>query len=245
MKIITAAVIKGGTGKSTTVAALAQAAAQAGKKVLAIDLDPQANLSFFVGADPHAPGSYDLLHGADPAQLIQRTQQGIDAIAAAPDLATERTGPASAKRLQLALEPLKKGYDLILIDTPPTMGELTYNALQASTGLIIPLETDNSSLQGLFQITDIAQQFQQSNPALRITGVILTRYDARPKLNRYLRDVIAERAQEMGVPFLMGIRPGIAIREAQAMQRSLYEYAPRSKPAEDYKRLFEMIWRAK
>lgn len=243
MKIITAAVIKGGTGKTTTAAALAQAAAAAGKKVLAIDLDPQANLSFIIGADQNAPGSYQLLHGEAPN--IQRTQQGIDAIAAAPDLATERTGPASAKRLQQALEPLRKSYDLILIDTPPTMGELTYNALQASTGLIIPLETDNSSLQGLFQITDIAQQFQQSNPALRITGVILTRYDARPKLNRYLRDVIAERAQEMGVPFLMGIRPGIAIREAQAMQRSLYEYAPRSKPAEDYKRLFEMIWRAK
>ncbi len=245
MMIVTAAVIKGGTGKSTTVAALAQAAADAGKKVLAIDLDPQANLSFFIGADPTAPGSYQLLHGADPAQLIQRTQQGIDAIAAAPDLATEKTTPGSAKRLQQALEPVRNSYDLILIDTPPTIGELTYNALQASTGLIIPLETDNSSLQGLYQITDIARHIRQSNPALRITGVVLTRYDARPKLNRFLRDAIAERAQEMGVPFLMGIRPGIAIREAQAMQRSLYDYAPRSKPAEDYKKLFEMIWRAK
>lgn len=242
MMIVTAAVIKGGTGKSTTVAALAQAAADAGKKVLAIDLDPQANLSFFIGADPTAPGSYQLLHGADPAQLIQRTQQGLDAIAAAPDLATEKTTPGSAKRLQQALEPVRNGYDLILIDTPPTIGELTYNALQASTGLIIPLETDNSSLQGLYQITDIARHIRQSNPALRITGVVLTRYDARPKLNRFLRDAIAERAQEMGVPFLMGIRPGIAIREAQAMQQSLYDYAPRSKPAEDYRQLLKMIW---
>ncbi len=242
MMIVTAAVIKGGTGKSTTVAALAQAAADAGKKVLAIDLDPQANLSFFIGADPTAPGSYQLLHGADPAQLIQRTQQGIDAIAAAPDLATEKTTPGSAKRLQQALEPVRNSYDLILIDTPPTIGELTYNALQASTGLIIPLETDNSSLQGLYQITDIARHIRQSNPALRITGVVLTRYDARPKLNRFLRDAIAERAQEMGVPFLMGIRPGIAIREAQAMQQSLYDYAPRSKPAEDYRQLLKMIW---
>ncbi len=242
MMIVTAAVIKGGTGKTTTAAALAQAAAAAGKKVLAIDLDPQANLSFFIGADPTAPGSYQLLHGADPAQLIQRTQQGIDAIAAAPDLATEKTTPGSAKRLQQALEPVRNSYDLILIDTPPTIGELTYNALQASTGLIIPLETDNSSLQGLYQITDIARHIRQSNPALRITGVVLTRYDARPKLNRFLRDAIAERAQEMGVPFLMGIRPGIAIREAQAMQQSLYDYAPRSKPAEDYRQLLKMIW---
>lgn len=241
MQILTVAVIKGGTGKTTTAAALAQAAAAAGKKVLAIDLDPQANLSFFIGADQNAPGSYQLLHDTDPAQLIQTTAQGIDAIAASPDLATERTTPASAKRLQRAIDPLKSVYDLIVIDTPPQMGELTFNALQAATGLIIPLETDNSSLQGLYQIADIAHQMQRSNPALSIIGVILTRYDNRPKLNRYLRDVIADKGQEIGAPFLIGIRPGIAIREAQAMQQSLFDYAPRSNPAQDYKKLYEMI----
>jgi chromosome partitioning protein len=241
MQIITTAVIKGGTGKTTTAAALAQAAAADGKKVLAIDLDPQANLSYSIGADQNTGGSYELLHGADPAQLIQHTAQGIDAIAASPDLATEQTKPASAKRLQEALEPIKKDYDYIIIDTPPTMGELTFNALQAATGLIIPLETDNSSLQGLYQITDIAHQMQRSNPHLTIKGVILSRYDARPKLNRYLREVIAEKGQEIGAPLLMGVRPGIAIREAQAMQQSIYEYAPKSNPAQDYKALYEMI----
>ena len=241
MQILTAAVIKGGTGKTTTAAALAQAAVAAGKKVLAIDLDPQANFTFFIGADQNSPGSYELLHGTDPAQLIQQTAQGIDAISASPDLATERTTPASAKRLQTALDPLKSDYDLIVIDTPPQMGELTFNALQAATGLIIPLETDNSSLQGLYQIADIAHQMQRSNPALTITGVVLTRYDSRPKLNRYLQEVIAERGQEIGAPFLIGIRPGIAIREAQAMQQSLFDYAPRSNPAQDYKKLYEMI----
>lgn len=237
MQILTTAVIKGGTGKTTTAAALAQAAAAAGKKVLAIDLDPQANFTFFIGADQNTPGSYQLLHGAEPGQLIQQTAQGIAAIAASPDLATERTTPASAKRLQQAIEPLKGEFDLIIIDTPPQMGELTFNALQAATGLIIPLETDNSSLQGLYQITDIAHQMQRSNPALSIIGVILTRYDNRPKLNRYLRDVIADKGQEIGAPFLMGIRPGIAIREAQAMQQSIFDYAARSKPAQDYKTL--------
>ena len=241
MQILTVAVIKGGTGKTTTAAALAQAAAAAGKKVLAIDLDPQANLSLFIGADQNRPGSYQLLHDTDPAQLIQSTAQGIDAIAASPDLATERTTPASAKRLQRAIDPLKSVYDLIVIDTPPQMGELLYNALQAATGLIIPLESDNSSLQGLYQIADIAHQMQRSNPALQITGVVLTRYDSRPKLNRYLQEAIAEQGQEIGAPFLIGIRPGIAIREAQAMQQSLFDYAPRSNPAQDYKKLYEMI----
>ena len=121
------------------------------------------------------------------------------------------------------------------------MGELTFNALQAATGLLIPLETDNSSLQGLYQITDIAHQMQSSNPDLDIIGVVLTRYDARPKINRYLQQVIAERGEEIGAPFLMGIRPGIAIREAQAMQQSLFEYAPTSKPARDYKELYDKI----
>lgn len=241
MQVIAAAVIKGGTGKTTTIAALAQAAAAAGKKVLAIDLDPQANLTFALAADPNAPGSYQLLHGADPAQLIQQTPQRIAVISATADLATEKTKPASAKRLQEAIEPIKKQFDYILIDTPPTMGELTFNALQACTGLIIPLEPDNSSLQGLYQIADIAAQLQRSNPDLSIIGTILTRYDSRPKINRYLHDVIAEQGREIGAPLIAVIRPGIAIKEAQGFQQSLFDYAPRSKPAQDYMALYQLI----
>lgn len=241
MQIITTAVIKGGTGKTTTAAALAQAAAADKKRVLAIDLDPQGNLSFALAADQLRPGSYHLLHGAEAAEVTQITAQGISVIAASPDLATEKTAPASARRLQAALAPLQKRYDYVFIDTPPQMGELTFNALQAATGLIIPLETDNSSLQGLYQIADIAQQMQRSNPALRITGTILTRYDGRPKINRYLRDVIAEKGQEIGAPFLMAIRAGVSIREAQALQKSIFDYAPRSNPAQDYKTLYGII----
>lgn len=240
-EIIAAAVIKGGTGKTSTTAALAQAAQDTGQRVLAIDLDPQANLSFILSADQNRPGSYQILHGTPAADVIQHTEQGIDVIAANPDLATEKTTPGSAKRLQAAIGPLKENYDWIFLDTPPTMGELTYNALQAATGLIIPLETDSNSLQGLYQVTDIAHQMQRSNPALKICGVILTRYDARPKINRYLQEVIAERGQETGAKFLGVIRPGIAIREAQAMQQSLYQYAPQSKPAQDYKIIFDKL----
>lgn len=241
MQIITTAIIKGGTGKSTTAAALAQAGQAAGKRILCIDLDPQGNLSFFIGADPTQPGAYQLINGEPARDLIQTTEQGIDVIPASSDLATVTTSHGSARRLQQAIEPIKKKYDFIFIDTPPQMGELTFNALQASTGLIIPLETDNSSLQGFYQIIDIARQMQESNPRLKIRGAILTRYDSRPKINRYLRDVIAEQGKEAGISLLMAIRPGIAIREAQAMQQSLYEYAPNCKPAEDYRTLFEML----
>lgn len=241
MQILTMAVIKGGTGKTTTAAALAQAGARDGKRVLVIDLDPQGNLSFIIGADMSKGGSLDVLHGENPADYVQKTAQGVFILPASPDLSQEKTSTASARRLQNALEPIKKKYDLIIIDTPPQMGELTFNALQASTGLIIPLETDNSSLQGLYQITDIAHEMKASNPKLKIKGTVLTRYDARPKLNRYLQEVIADKGKEAGAPFLMGIRPGIAVREAQALQVSLFEYAPKSKPALDYMALYKMI----
>lgn len=237
MQIITAAIIKGGAGKSTTAAALAQAAAAEGKKVLLIDLDPQGNVTAFTGASPG--GSYSLLEGAAPETVIQETDQGIDVIAASPDLATQKTRPGSAKRLQEALEPIRARYDYIFIDTPPQMGELTYNALQASTGLIIPLETDSGSLQGLYQIAEIAYHIQQSNPELSIIGTIITRYEGRTKINRYLRDTIADKGEAAGAPLLLEIRKGIAIREAQGLQISLYRYAPNSNPAKDYKRLFE------
>lgn len=241
MQIITVAIIKGGTGKTATAAALAQAGAAAGKKVLVIDLDPQANLTISLGADPNAPGAVQLFNGNPAADVLQETEQQITVIAAHRDLSNETTTPGSANRLREALKPIEKKFDLCIIDTPPTLGELVYNALNATHGLLIPLETDSNSLQGLYQIIDIAQQIKQSNPQLSILGVALTRFDARPKINKYLRDVIAEKGKEAGAPLLKVIRSGVAVREAAAMQQSLFEYAPKSKPAADYMQLYKMI----
>ena len=241
MQIITVAIIKGGTGKTATAAALAQAGAAAGKKVLAIDLDPQANLTISLGADPNAPGAVQLFNGNPAADVLQETEQQITVIAAHRDLSIETTTPGSTNSLREALKPIEKKFDLCIIDTPPTLGELVYNALNATHGLLIPLETDSNSLQGLYQIIDIAQQIKQSNPQLSILGVALTRFDARPKINKYLRDVIAEKGKEAGAPLLKVIRSGVAVREAAAMQQSLFEYAPKSKPAADYMQLYKMI----
>lgn len=241
MKTIAVAVIKGGTGKTTTAAAIAQAAASKGKRVLAVDLDPQGNLTDFLGADINQPGAYQLLHGHDIAETVQTTAQQIDVVAGAPNLAAEQTKAGSIMRLQSALSPIGRRYDVCVIDTPPNMGEVTFNALQAANGLLIPLETDNSSLQGLYQIVDIAGQMKKSNKRLQILGTILTRYDGRPTINRYLLDTIRDKGQEIGAPFLQTIRAGVAIREAQAMKQSLYDYAPQSKPALDYMALYQQI----
>lgn len=241
MKIITTAVIKGGTGKTTTAAAIAQAAAAEGYNVLAIDLDAQCNLTRSLNAKTTERGSYEILHGTAAEEAIQNTTQNIDVLAARAELATEKTRPGSAARLYTSLKGVKNRYDYIIIDTPPTMGELTYNALLAATDVIIPIEADSASIQGLYNIVDIINQLQPYNKRLKHVDVIITRYDSRPKLTRYLKDKIIETCKDINITYLIEVRNGIAVKEAQALQVSLFEYAPRSKPAQDYKKLFNLI----
>lgn len=239
MKIITVANQRGGTGKSTTAAALAQAAKFRGLPCLAVDLDPQGNLSFFLGADTNRAGAFDLLQGKPAADVIQHP--GIDTISANWSLQTISSGAGSARRLRAALEPIKKKYSVIILDTPPTAGELQNNALMAATDLIVPVQADVTGTKSLFQITDTAKTVQRANPKLQLTGYILTRSDKRSTLARQMAELIERRAQEMGIPFLLAIREAVAIREAQALQRSIFEYAPKSKPAQDYLELFDRI----
>ena len=241
MQVITVANQKGGTAKTTTAAAIAQAGAAQGVKVLAVDIDPQGNLSFMLKAYARGGGCFELLEGTPARRLIQGTAQGIDTIPASRNLATISTATGSAQRLQRALQPIRGIYDLIVIDTPPTAGELLYNALQASTGLVIPLQADVFGLQGLYQIADTARQFGRSNPALTVKGFVLTRYSDRSTLAKSMKATITKKAAEIGIPCLAEIREGVAIREAAALQRSLFEYAPKSKPAQDYKQLFTKI----
>ena len=230
MKVITIAIQKGGTGKTTTAAALAQAAAYKGRRVLAIDLDPQGQLGFTLAADNsrNRGNAYNLLSGIRAQDLIQTTPQGVDIIPAAWDLQTVTSGPGSARRLQKAIEPLKREYDVIIIDTPPTAGELQYNALQAATGLIIPLQADIYNLQSLYQITDTARQIQGSNPGLVIKGFVLSQYDGRSTIARQMKETIIDTAEKLEVPYLGTIRQAVAVKEAAALQRSLFEYAPKN-----------------
>lgn len=243
MQIICTAIQKGGTGKTTTAAAIAQAAAHQGRRVLAIDADPQGNLSYTLAARTgHGTGSsYDLIEGEPAENLIQTTAQGVDVIPAAWELSTITSGKGSARRLQRALMPIKSNYDLIVIDTPPTAGELQYNALQAATGLVIPLQADIYNLQSLYQIIDTARQIQGSNPDLSITGIVLTQYDGRSTIAKQMKETIQGKASAMGVQFLGTVRAAVAVKEAAALQQSLFDYAPKSKPAADYMTIYKQI----
>ncbi len=233
---------RGGTAKTTTAVTLAQAAAHRGKSALVIDLDPQGNASFILRATAgEKGGSLSLLEGQPAGGLIQAAPGNVAIIPAARSLAAVSSSRGSARRLQQALQPIKGKYDCIFIDTPPTAGELQYNALQAAEGLIIPLQADILGLQGLYQIAEAAQQIQATNPALRKGGIILTRYNPRSNIARKMEELITDKAQEMGLSLYGKIREGIAIREAQALRRSLYEYAPNSNPAQDYLQAFDCI----
>ena len=243
MKTITIATQKGGTGKTTTAATLAQAAVYAGKKVLCVDLDAQGDMSLILAADDTKQGAFDLLTGERIEKTIQTTKQGIDVISASWDLSTLKTSKGSAYRLQEALEEVKRRYDLAIIDTPPNINVLQYNALQACNVLIVPMQTDIYSIKALRKAVETAAEFKKTNKGFKAIGAVLTMYDGRSVLSRDMETTIKERLKENNVIYMGKIRNAVALREAQTLQQSLYSYAPKCKPAADYEKLLNIILR--
>lgn len=233
---------KGGVGKTATAQAIATGARIAGRRSLAIDADPQGNLSFSMGGNSADMGLYELLTGkATPGQTIQTTAQG-DILTASNNLALPLKGAEPGKLLKKALQPVKKKYDVITIDCPPALNILLANALIAADVVIIPLTADIYALQGLYQLKQSIQDAQKINPGLKIGGVVFTRHSTRTILARDLTDVIKDKCAELQIPvYKTTISEGVAVREAQLQRQSILEYAPKSRPARDYKRLIEEI----
>lgn len=245
-KIITIAEIKGGTGKTTTAAAIAQAAIAEGKKVLVIDLDPQANITTLFNGSMRKPGTFALLRANGIIKdCIQTTKQGVDLIAGAPDLYTIKAERGGIYDLDYKLVPVVNSYDLIIIDTPPALNALTFNAMQASTGLIIPCSLDMGSADGLLLVLDYAAQIKATNKKLKVLGCLITQYDNRPNIHRKLRKLIEDAAKAKKCPYLGEIRKGVSIQEAAAYGKNLFTYAPKSKPAQDYKAIYDYLTETK
>lgn len=244
MRVIAIANQKGGVAKTTTAAAIAQGASERGRKALAIDLDPQGSLTYIMGANGLAAGAYELMKGTPAAQVIQ--PGAPDIIAASLQLAgadAEFSGRVDRNFLLKAAIETLKGYDLVIVDTPPTLGTLLVNALTAATEVLIPTAADIFALQSLPQLADTIEQVRKyCNPALTIRGALLTRYSPRTVLARDLRETLEGKCETMGMPLLRtAIRDGVAVKESQTMQQSLNQYAPRSKPAEDYAALLNEL----
>lgn len=240
MKTIAIANRKGGVGKSTTAAAITSYLTLNGYRVLAVDLDAQRNLTSTMNARAEAKTVLGVLTGeTTAAEAIRHTEQG-DIIPASKalsgaDLAIVGTG--KEYKLKEALEAVKADYDYIVMDCPPALGILTVNALTAADSVIIPAQADVYSLEGIADLEETIEPVRKyCNPSLTIAGILLTRYNGRSILSREVTTLAEQLAQRLGTKvFKTTIREGVAVKEAQISQQSLFTYAPTANVTEDYR----------
>lgn len=243
MKTIVIANQKGGVGKTTTATSLASILSRQGYKVLLIDADLQGNSTDTYRAKIDSTATlYDVILDEDRIlinEAIQHTEVG-DIIASDPLLrkADEvlNSDVEGLFRLQESLEQLKE-YDYTIVDTAPTVNSLLYNCLIAADNVIIPITADRYGLQGLSQLSETICKIQKrQNPKLKIAGLLLVRYNARTNISREVRENLIDIAKQMNTRlFDTTIRESTKMREAQALRKTLIDYAENSTTALDYK----------
>lgn len=234
---------KGGVGKTTSSIGIGAGMVKLGKKVLLMDLDPQANLTLSLGVPRQKVTIYEALKGE--AELVPYTvKENMDVIPSTLDLSgaeMELINEAGREYiLREALEPLQEEYDFIIIDCPPSLGLLTLNSLTSSNFVIIPLQAEFLALQGLTKIKQVIDKVRfRLNKKLQIAGVVATMYDARKVLNRDVVDTIKKYFGKKVFETL--IRDNVSLAEAPASRQDIFEYSPRSNGAEDYESLCKEI----
>lgn len=226
---------KGGVGKTTTATNLAHALGLAGASVLLVDIDPQANATSGMGVDP-VPASPAFSRDDAALPIVRTSWTNVACLPAGRDL--ERLaaqGQMPSALLGKALSrPSNPGFDVTLIDCPPSLGPLTRNALAASDGVLIPIQCEYYPLEGLVQLIGAVRQQAERTP-LRVAGVLLTMYDPRADLSG---EVEAEVRGKLDDPvFETTIPRDIALAEAPSHCLSVIDYAPRSRGARAYLQL--------
>ena len=240
-RVISVANQKGGVGKTTTTVNLGACLADAGKRVLLIDMDAQGNATSGIGIKKSDVTNdiYDVLVNEVPIkEVIQQTARERLAIAPATiqlsGAEIELTSMmARESRLKLALKDVIDDYDFILIDCPPSLGHLTINSFSASDSILIPVQCEYYALEGLSQLLNTIRLVQKHfNPDLRIEGVLLTMYDARTNLGsevvEEVRKYFRERVYDTIIP------RNVRLSEAPSHGKSIIDYDPKSKGAENY-----------
>lgn len=239
MRIITITNQKGGTGKTTITMNLGVALALMGRKILLIDFDPQANLTYSFGIRNPKNTIVEVLQGKQIIQTILVKKEGLD-IAPSSSLLADLEVSIINKigREQLLRDQLKglKGYDYVFIDSPPSLSILTINALTTAGEVLIPLQMEILSLQGLTQLLKTIDEVKNVlNKKLRITGIVVSMYDGRRRLSSEVLNEIKNNLKEK--VFNSVIRICVKITEAPSFAKSVLSYAPSSEGAIDYKNL--------
>jgi chromosome partitioning protein len=252
VKVVAVANQKGGVAKTTTVQSLGVAMAQAGHRVLAVDLDPQACLTFSCGLNPDELDAslHDVLvrrAGLSDVVLPVVGTHGLDLVPATIDLAgaevhlLSRTGREHV--LARALLPVVDEYDAVLIDCPPSLGVLTINGLTAAEAVIVPLQCEALSHRGVGQLLETIEDVRQfANEKLRVLGVIPTMFDAR---TTHSRQVLAEVEERYGLPlFEPPVPKSVRFAEAPGLGKSVLQHAPTSPGASAYRTLSTTVYDA-
>lgn len=238
--IISIANNKGGVSKTTIAQVLSNGLSNRGYRVLAIDLDPQGNLSYAMGAEQVEHTAYDLFNGVDAEDCITDTEQ-TQIIASNSSLSS--VSIATPYVLKEAIAELKSTYDAIIIDTAPTLNMLSINALTASDYVIVPATADAFALQGLSQFAESVISIRNNyNDKLKIAGIVISQYRARTVLNTQLGEALEGVAEQLDTKvFENKVRHAIAVSEAQAMQEDIFKYKTRSKVVSDLNNLVDEV----
>lgn len=247
-KMISVGNQKGGVGKTTTTVNLGAALAQLGKKVLIIDSDSQGNATSGLGVERGQvkKSLYEILVDQEPLEncILPTSSENLDIVPSTISLAAAELELVNVKdrelRLKEAVAPVRDRYDYILVDCPPSLGQLSINAFTASDTILIPVQAEYYALEGLSQLLNTIRLVQKSyNRQFRIEGVLITMLDARTNLGYEVVEEVRKYFQEKVYKTI--ISRNIRLSEAPSYGQSVLEYDPRSRGAELYLELAKEV----